>query len=464
MSGTFGSLNTALSALRYNQVVLDTANNNIANAGTDGYTRQRVESSAVSGGASGLWSRVEMNPGYGVSVDGITRMTDTVLDARSRQEHAKQSYLDTRQAVLERVESGIGEPGDSGISAALSVFRSSLQDLSNHPGQAASRSQALATASTVADAFRVQVANIDAEAAQQRSTAQSLVNQVNTIASSLAATNATIAQSRLSGSTDNTLLDRRDQLAGQLAQLTGAVSTVQTDGTVSVTLGGVPLVTGKQAGQLGIASGITASGGADGSPVTFSIDDGVTTTAVPGGQLGKLGATTELLNTTLPAYRAGLDAVAKTFADQMNAQQAAGYDASGAPGAPLFSYDPTNIAGSLTVAITDPDGLAASGVPGGAVDGSNADAMAALSDADGAYQRLVNGFGTQVQSAQQIAANQKALTAQVDNAHEQLAGVNTDEETINLMTAQRGYEAAARVLTTMDSILDTLIHRTGLIG
>jgi len=85
-------------------------------------------------------------------------------------------------------------------------------------------------------------------------------------------------------------------------------------------------------------------------------------------------------------------------------------------------------------------------------------------DADDAYQRLVNGFGTQVQSAQQIAANQQALTAQIDNAHEQLAGVNTDEETISLMTAQRGYEAAARVLSTMDSILDTLIHHTGLVG
>ena len=150
MSGTFGSLNTALSALRYNQVVLDTANNNIANAGTDGYTRQRVESSAVAGGASGLWSRAELSPGSGVAVDGITRMTDAVLDARSRQEHSKQSYLDVRQTVLERVESGIGEPGDSGVSAALSTFRSALQDLANHPGQAASRSQALATASTVA--------------------------------------------------------------------------------------------------------------------------------------------------------------------------------------------------------------------------------------------------------------------------------------------------------------------------
>ena len=461
MSGTFGSLNTALSALRYNQVVLDTANNNIANAGTDGYTRQRVESSSVSGGVSGLWSRAETSPGYGVSVDGITRMTDAVLDARSRQEHSKQAYLDTRQTVLERVESGIGEPGDSGVSAALSNFRSALQDLSNQPGQAASRSQALATASTVADAFRVQVSNIDSEAAQQRATAQALVTQVNTVAGSLASTNAAIARSGLGGSVDNTLLDQRDKLAAQLADLTGAVSTVQTDGTIDVTLGGVALVTGNQASQLAIASGITATGEADGSPVTFSISDGATTTTVPDGQLGQLGATAELLNTTLPAYRAGLDAVAKTFADQMNAQQSAGYDALGAAGSPLFSYDPANVAGSLSVAITDPDGLAASGVAGGAVDGSNADAMAALSDADSAYQRLVNGFGTQVQSAQQVAANQQALTTQVDNAHEQLAGVNTDEETLNLMTAQRGYEAAARVLTTMDSILDTLIHHTG---
>ncbi len=82
---------------------------------------------------------------------------------------------------------------------------------------------------------------------------------------------------------------------------------------------------------------------------------------------------------------------------------------------------------------------------------------------DDAYQRLVNGFGTEVASVQRLAANQQVLTNQVDGSREQLSGVNLDEEMVSMLSAQRAYEAAARVMTTVDSVLDTLINRTGLV-
>ena len=59
------------------------------------------------------------------------------------------------------------------------------------------------------------------------------------------------------------------------------------------------------------------------------------------------------------------------------------------------------------------------------------------------------------------AANQQVLTSQVDGAREQLSGVDLDEEMVNMISAQRAYEAASRVMTTVDSMLDTLINRTG---
>ena len=80
-----------------------------------------------------------------------------------------------------------------------------------------------------------------------------------------------------------------------------------------------------------------------------------------------------------------------------------------------------------------------------------------------AYRNLVTGFGVTVSSARQTAANQSVLTAQVDASRESLSGINIDEEMVNLLAAQRGYEGASRVLTTMDSMLDTLINRTGLV-
>ena len=177
-----------------------------------------------------------------------------------------------------------------------------------------------------------------------------------------------------------------------------------------------------------------------------------------------MGATTTLLNTTLPAYRSGLDAIASSLASSVNTQHAAGFDRGGVAGGAFFSFDPTNPAGTLAVAVTDVADVAASSVPGGGLDGGNATALAGeLTDVEGDYQRLVNVFGSEVSSVRRLAANQQVLTAQVDGSREQLSGINLDEEMVTMLQAQRAYEAAARVMSTLDSVLDTLINRTGLV-
>ena len=155
--------------------------------------------------------------------------------------------------------------------------------------------------------------------------------------------------------------------------------------------------------------------------------------------------------------------MARQLADALNAQHTVGFDRAGAAGGPLFAYDPADPAGSLSVAITDPAKLAASSLPGGVLDASNADLLADAITVEDAYQRLVTGFGSEVASVQRLATTQQTLTTQVDRSREQLAGVNLDEETVNMLAAQHAYEAAARVMTTLDSVLDTLINRTGLV-
>ncbi|WP_370038507.1 flagellar hook-associated protein FlgK [Nocardioides sp.] len=461
MSGTLSSLNTALSALRYNRVAMDVASHNIANVATEGYNRRRVDGESMGAPVvPARWSTYE-GAGSGVRTSSIVRMNDVLLDNRARTEHSSLSYLQLRATALARMESGVGEPGDSGVSAAMADFRSSWQDLANDPGGNAARGQVLARAESLAGALAAQAANVSAEMTTQRLTLQGSVAEVDTVATELAATNRAIATAALDGVDVSDLADTRDVLGLRLAELTGGVGLLQPDGTMTVSVAGVSLVSGSTAGTLRIATGVTASGGPDGSPVTFTIDHGATSTTLTADVRGEVGASADLLNTTLPAYAAGLGAVARDLADSVNAVHAAGYDLDGTTGTAFFSYDPADPAATLTVAVTARQ-VAASSLPGGVLDGSNADVIGTAGTPEGSYQRLVNGFGTEVASAQRLVRTQSLLTTQVDSAREQLSGVNLDEETVAMLTAQRAYEAAARVMSVMDSVLDTLINRTGI--
>ncbi len=111
---------------------------------------------------------------------------------------------------------------------------------------------------------------------------------------------------------------------------------------------------------------------------------------------------------------------------------------------------------------------AASGSPGGNLDGSNAGATAALANAadspDAAYQSLVTGLGAAAQTVNQQVGVQSTLTTNADAAVSSESGVNIDEEMTNLLSYQRAYQAASKVMTTVDSTLDTLINHTGLLG
>lgn len=463
MTGGFSSLNTALTALRYNRVAMDVAGSNIANVSTEGYARRRVEGATVAGPTQpALWSRYA-GAGDGVQVTGITRMTDELLNVRSRREHGNQAYLDVRQTSLESIEDGLGEPGDSGVSAALADLRNSWHELANSPSSPSARAQVLSSAANVVDALKVQSRNVESQAGDLRAHVLDDVNEVNTLAGGLADTNRAIAAGKLGGNDVGVLMDKRDQLAQRLAELTGGTATIRSDGGADVSIGSVPLVSGNRAGTLTVASGVTPTGDADGAAVSFAVIDDSGTTPVPPGVGGELGGLTDLLTTTLPAYLAGLSAVAKDFADGVNAQHANGYDAAGNPGTAMFGYDPADVLGTLQIAFTDPDLVAASSVPGGGLDVGNANAFATGPGVEGDYQRLVTGLGTEVVESRRRAANQQVLTSQVDGAREQLSGVDLDEEMVNMISAQRAYESASRVMTTVDSMLDTLINRTGLV-
>jgi flagellar hook-associated protein 1 FlgK len=454
MSGTFSSLSGALSALRYNRVAMDVASGNVANAGTTGYARRQVIGQSTGAPAlPALWSRWE-GAGDGVEPSSVSRMVDPLMDARSRAEHSASSFLDTRSASLVRFETAIAEPGEGGVAAALDNFQSAWHDVANSPGDSAAGTQLLARAETLRSTIATQAQAVSNEWSDQRTRLDAVGSDVNQTAAQLADLNKGLRSASLSGTDAGTLLDQRDQLTLKLASLTGAAVTVNADTTVDVKVGGQALVSGNTAYTVTV-SGSPDLAGAAADPVRFSVNG--TAVTLSGGEVG---AAQQLLNTDLPGYLTKLDSFVATMANAVNTQHALGVDRSGAAGGPLFSG---TTAATLQVAITDPLKLASADPAKGGLDNTNANALANLDMGGDAYRSLVTGFGVTVSSARQTAANQSVLTAQVDASRESLSGINIDEEMVNLLAAQRGYEGASRVLTTMDSMLDTLINRTGLV-
>lgn len=457
MPGTFGGLTTAINALNTHRNLLEVAGQNVANANTPGYSRQRADLAAIGGQGQPAIYALWQGAGSGVAVQDIVRVRDAFTDARDRTEHARGGYLDGMQTSLDQVEQLINEPSDQGLQAQLHTFWSAWHEVANSPGNLPVRTQMLGQAQTVAIALNDANNGLNAIWATTRGQLDAQVQDINVTANSIAELNQAVVRARTSGTGGNELADRRDQLVLHLADVAGATAQPRADGSVDVFISGSTLVSGQSVRPL-VAAGANTLPGATSAPVTLTWSD--TGTAL-GPTSGAVAATMESLTTTLPGVRDSLDSVAGTLASTVNGQHALGYDLNGDPGGTFFAGTG---AADIRVAITDPKLVAASSTPGGTLDGDNADAMALLSGAatgpDTTYKTFVADLGSTASTIHQRSQMQSSLTQAADAEVTAQSGVSLDEEMTDMLRFQRGYEAASRVLTSLDSALDTLINHT----
>ena len=452
---TFSGLNVGLSSLFAQRRGLELTGQNVANANTEGYSRQRVQLEGAGGPTTPALHSRWTGAGNGVTIAGDERLRDAFLEGQSLRERGKDTQLRTSQTALSRLEGVFGEPSDSGLASQLSDFWSGFDAVAKNPTDRAARSQLLERAATLANGLNDTLSRMDAQVSGSVEKLGVVVADVNATAETVASLNRAIVSGTRAERNVNDLKDQRDLLVQRLASLTGATVEQGDAGSVDVVLDGRPLVAGRTANALEV--------GSDPAPSVVWSDDGAAATA--GGEAGGL---LHGLNTVVPRYREGLAQVATRLADVVNAQHSAGYDRSGAqPTTDFFVQQPD---GRLVVGITDPDRVAASstGTAGGDAGGGNALVLARQGTLDGgpdqAYRALVVTLGVEAQTANRGVDIQAAILGQVDAARESDAGVNLDEEMTNMLAYQRAYEGAARFLTSVDQLLDTLINRTGLVG
>ncbi len=466
--GTFDGLQVSLSSLFAQRRGLDVTGQNIANANTEGYSRQRVVMSSIGGNTvPAIFSTWNGSSG-GVKVADVTRMRDTFMEIRGRAAHASLERTTVTQQTLAQVEQLVNEPSDTGLSESLSDLWAGFDEVSNNPGKEAPRSLLLQRASAVSDWLNAAHAAISEQWSADSTQLNALASEANTAAAGIAELNGAISRATIAGIPSNELADQRDLLAMKLSGLTGATTRVGDDGSLDVFLGNTSFVRGTVAEQLKMKSGSPADmAGTTTGTVALSWVDGSPVDDLGGTTAGYL----DVLNVTLPGFGTGLDKVANSIRDTVNAQHAKGVDLAGVTGGAFFTGTG---AADLSVASTLTTSTIAAGAgpqktplePG--LDGSNADALAALASSstgpDSVFRTFVVDLGVTALTVNRRVDVQTSVTSDIDDARDATAGVNIDEEMVNMLTFQRAYEAASRTLTAVDQMLDTLINHTGLVG
>jgi flagellar hook-associated protein 1 len=452
-----GLLSIGRSGLNAAQAQISTASQNVTNAQTPGYSRQRVL-------LKPNWP--EQLPqgtfGTGVLIDGVERMRDELLDASFRRDTQGASYGEERRDALQAVENVLGEPSDTGLASSLEQFWSAWSDLSTNPDSSAARGVVRQRGSQVAAQLNTFGDQIAQEQAVTRSRLLETVEKVNALSQQVADINARIVAAEASGHQSPDMRDQRDLKVDELAALVGATAYPQADGSVNVNIGGESIVDGADFKPLRVQSPSS-------DPTKLGIARG--TSAENMYQIGgQVAGILDTYNTINPSALTKLDGVAAAIIATTNTVHRTGFI--GATSAGNFFDSSRTTARTIRI---DPaisasvNNIAASGIANESSDNSVAISLAQLRDTlttvngataslnDG-YRTVVTDIATAVNSANGTATAARTLATLTNTRRESIKGVSIDEEMVNLMKYQQSYAAAARLITVVDEMSQTLIN------
>lgn len=437
-------LSIAVTGAKAARTALDVTAQNIANASTDGYIRRSVSLEEVSSaGGIGQTGDVSLS---GVRVDGIVRNADLFRQAEVRRTGADAARANAEVSALENIEAAVEQ---SNVFSTISAFESSLLQLVSDPVDPSLRTAVVEDARTMTRAFNIASTSLDAVGEIVRFEAADGVSQVNILAGELARVNLRLARASSASSDQTTLLDQRDLLLQKLSELVDINTTISNDQTVEVRIGGAAgpqLVMGGTSYSFGMATA------ADGT-ISFTLDGNpVTTTS--GSLTGKSQALVKLAQ-----IDTDLDTIAANLISTINTVQGNGVALDGSAGQPMLSGT-----GAADIGLAFQDGSLLATAPSGAGansrDPANLNALRtalASSDPAGAMDALIFDISSTVagRTVTRDALQSIANTASI--ALQSQAGVDLDQEAVNLIRFQQAFQASGRVMQVAKDIFDTLL-------
>ncbi len=394
--------------------------------------------------------------GRGAQLSSIESIRDRVLELRITSEEQQQSGTEAFINSMSNVETLFGI-GDGSLGSEVQNFFNSLNRLSTSPTDASLRQGVLTAAGDLARTFNNLSQNLQDEGAQINQSVLQSVDEVNRLTQAIATVNLQVASKTALGEEPGTLEDQRTELIKQLASKIDVFVTDTPDGLTLTTVHGEPLVVAGQAYSLDTALGTD-------SKVHISANGTDLTADLTGGELGGL---LRARDQDIASMQANVDAFAYQFTTAVNQVHHNGFDLNGSAGGDLFTIGTTQAgaASGIKLAITDPRALAGSG-DGATGDNGNLLALVELqnlqiiegSTPTEAYSKMVFQVGGAIANAKADQQAGEVVLNQLNDLRGAVSGVSLDEEAANLIRFQQAYEASARVIATINELLDTAVN------
>lgn len=464
MAGLFDTINLGANSLATYRKAIDVTGHNLANVNTPGYTRQRllIESTTVDGGA---WGPI----GTGSEGVKVVQLQHETAGRQLQTEASIEGSLSVKQDALQQAlvflqesidRNGANGTNTKGISQGLADFFAAAQSVATNPGSMAEREVMLQKAQELATKFN----NADSRLASLQQglsdRVTSDVGQANGLLQEIAKLNESIvAEEALTPGYANDLRDTRQLKLEALSNLVKIDASEQENGAVNVSIAGHLMVDGREVA---------------GSLETFTAGDGSLQVRASGQSTplpltgGSIHGALSVRDTELANLRSDINLLASTLISEVNAVHSAGFGLNGTTGANFFTGANASDIAVNTDLLRDPALLQASGVSGEAgnnqvalaIHGINQRTHAALGNLtfSGKQAQTVAAFGQEVATAKSDLADQKTISQFVRNQRDSISGVSIDEEMTNLIMFQKAFQASAKIISTADEMLATILE------
>ncbi|MEN9573754.1 MAG: flagellar hook-associated protein FlgK [Verrucomicrobiota bacterium] len=473
MLGLFGTLALGTRALSAQRQGIETAGHNLANVNNPAYTRQRIQlrtSNALP---------TSIGPvGTGVEVAALQQVRDGLLEARIASEGSVTGYWAAQQKSLQYGQAALGQEIDRqatgaegaaaasatgsplGLAESIQTLFDGFQSVATNPTSIADRQALLQKAKSLASKFNLTDQRLDQLHTQLDAQLADDVSDVNELLAGIAALNDDIGNAEVGGyGAANDLRDVRQEKINALAQLVRVDTAEDAVGNVTVSINGTTFVSGRERTD---TLALYDAGG--GQQLLRAATSGTALTLTSGAMQGTIDARDGALTT----LRTDLSSLAALFITNVNAAHSAGFSLTGSTGAAFFTgTDASTMAVNATLA-GNPSLFQAAGVSGASGDNQTALALAQLAQTRHAglnqqtfqqhYGQTVAALGQSLATANEQSSDQSAVTRLLQTQRASVSGVSLDEEMADLLKFQKAFAASAKLITTVDEMLDIVVN------